>query len=72
MTEDNSTTDEFQVYTIGAKSATCAITVDVQTNGKQLPMEVDTGAALSIISERTWKNNWPCLLTPTSGGNKSH
>ena len=58
-TEDNSTTDEFQLYTIGAKSATCPITVDVQINGKQLPMEVDTGAALSIISERTWKKNFP-------------
>ena len=52
-TGDNSTTDEFQLYTIGAKSATCPITVDVQINGNQLPMEVDTGAALSIISERT-------------------
>ena len=58
-TEDNSITDEFQLYTIGAKSATCLITVDVQINGKQLPMVVDTGVALSIISEQTWKKNFP-------------
>ena len=58
-TEDNSITDEIQLYTISAKSATCLITVDVQINGKQLPMVVDTGAALSIISEQTWKNNFP-------------
>ena len=58
-TKDNSITDEIQLYTIGAKSATCLITVDVQINGKQLPMVVDTGAALSIISEQTWKKNFP-------------
>ena len=58
-TEDNSITDEIQLYTIGVKSATCLITVDVQINGKQLPMVVDTGAALSIISEQTWKKNFP-------------
>ena len=45
-TEDNSsTTDEFQLYTIGVKSVTSLITIDIQINGKQLPMEVDTGAA---------------------------
>lgn len=45
-TKDNSsTTDEFQLYTIGVKSVTSLITIDIQINGKQLPMEVDMGAA---------------------------
>ena len=33
--------------------------VNVYANGKSLPMEVDTGAAVSIISEETWKNIFP-------------
>jgi len=57
--DDSSAVDEFQLYTVGAKSATRPITVDVQINGKQLPMEVDTGAALSIVSKRTWKTLFP-------------
>ena len=57
--DDGSATDEFQLYTIGAKAATRPIIVDVQINGKQLLMEVDTGAALSIISEQTWKTVLP-------------
>ena len=57
--DDGRATDEFQLYTIGAKAATRPIIVDVQVNGKQLLMEVDTGAALSIISEQTWKTVHP-------------
>jgi len=57
--DDSSAADEFELYTVGAKSATRPITVDVQINGKQLQMEVATGAALSIVSERTWKTLFP-------------
>ena len=57
--DDGSATDEFQLYAIGAKAATRPIIVDIQINGKQLLMEVDTGAALSIISEQTWKTVLP-------------
>ena len=30
------------------------ITTDVKLNGQPLKMEVDTGAALSIVSEKVW------------------
>ena len=38
------------------------IVTTVCVDGKLLSMEIDTGAALSIISEETWKQHWsPCL-----------
>ncbi|RLJ22797.1 hypothetical protein DJ031_00255, partial [bacterium endosymbiont of Escarpia laminata] len=34
------------------------ITTSLKVDGKLLPMEVDTGATLSIISEETWRRQW--------------
>ena len=52
---EDSTTDDFQLHTVGAKPSR-PMTVDLLVNGKQFPMEVDTGAAVSIISEATYKS----------------
>ena len=49
-----SETEELHLFTIGAK-ATTPISVALAINGKQLTMEVDTGAAVSIISEHSLK-----------------
>ena len=38
-----------------------SITVDLQVNGIPLVMELDTGAAVSIISKQTWKRLFPNL-----------
>ncbi|MDD9817031.1 MAG: reverse transcriptase domain-containing protein, partial [Gammaproteobacteria bacterium] len=46
--------DDFVVYRIGDCAAR-PITAQLEINGKQLTMEVDTGAAVSIISESTQK-----------------
>ena len=41
------------------------LTVKVNINNVNLQMEVDTGATLSIISEKTYKRLWPIKrLTP--------
>ena len=53
-----SDSEEFQVFTI-AKKSSHPIQVTLLINGKQLNMEVDTGAAVSIISERTTKAMFP-------------
>ena len=53
--EDDSLTQEFQLYTVGAKSATQPILVELDLNDKRVTMEVDTGAAVSLISEGTYK-----------------
>ena len=38
--------------------------VTVKVNGADLKMEVDTGAALSVISEKTYNTLWPHHSTP--------
>jgi hypothetical protein len=45
--------NEFQLYRVGKSALTDQIIVPLTLNGQQLDMEVDTGAALSIISEAT-------------------
>ena len=39
-------------------STTPVITVTPTVNGIQLPMELDTGASVSLISERTWREQF--------------
>ena len=52
--------DELPLYTIGS-IVSKPICVDLQVNGTMMTMEVDTGAAVSLISEETRKK-----LLPTS------
>jgi len=47
----------FNVY----NSATSGITVTPTVNGIQLPMELDTGASVSLISEKTWKEQFHAI-----------
>ena len=49
--EDGSSSDEYLFHQVGNCSVDPA-NVQVQINDKWLTMEVDTGAALSIISEK--------------------
>ena len=32
--------------------------VDVITDGIQMPMEIDTSASVSLLSEKTFQQNW--------------
>ena len=41
------------------------IVVQITVNGAQLPMQLDTGASLSIISEETYNTLWTPATTPT-------
>ena len=54
----NSDTDDFYLLNVGSKSSR-PITVDVLVNGKQLTMDLDTGASVSIISEAKGKELFP-------------
>ena len=38
--------------------------VTLQVNGVNLPMEIDTGAAVSILSEATYKSTWSASSRP--------
>ena len=48
--------DEYQIMAISSKHKNGPIVVDLVLNGKPAQMEVDTGAATSLITEATWRN----------------
>ena len=50
--QESSSSEEYVLHKVGNRSVD-PVLVQVQINGKPLKMEVDTGAALSIISEGT-------------------
>ena len=77
---EGSSSEEYQLHHVGVRSCD-PVEVQVTVNGKQLTMEVDTGAALSIISESTRKAVFPdeklrpsniVLKTYTEEKNASH
>ena len=53
------TAEEFQLFTVTSKAATRPITMELDINCKPVNMELDTGAAVSLISEQTWKALFP-------------
>ena len=58
-TEESGDSDSgLPVLTLGSRTGH-PITVDVQANGKPLTMELDTGAAVSVISEDTQRRMFP-------------
>ena len=52
--------EEYQLFAVEAEDVGCTppLTVQMQLDGVPLRMEVDTGAAISIISEDTFKRLW--------------
>jgi len=43
------------VFTIG-KSANKSLMLNMELNGQEVPMELDTGSAVSLVSERLFKS----------------
>ena len=53
---------EYSLFTLSASRA-APIVVSVNIHGSQVNMEVDTGSAISLVSEETYKKYWPnCQL----------
>lgn len=48
----------YTVHVVGRKSQAAPLSVTVSINKKELSMEVDTGASVSIISERIYNKLW--------------
>lgn len=53
-TEEESAIDNVSVFAVGTPQVR-PIVVKIVVNGTTIEMEVDTGAAVSLVSERTWK-----------------
>ena len=59
--EDNSdSSNDFTLFTFHSKS-TPPILIDLQLNNRNIVMELDTGAAMSLISETTKKELFPTV-----------
>ena len=54
--------EECEMYTI--HGSTAPITADLQLNGKQVSMEVDTGSSQSIMSQETFDKLWAEAVKP--------
>ena len=66
--DDEEDTDEYSLFYSSA-GRTQPITVPVTLNGLDTTMEIDTGAALSVMNEHTYRSLWPKRkppLKPTS------
>ena len=46
----------FNIQLVKPRSYKAGIRVDIRIEGKALAMELDTGASVSIVSKKTWKN----------------
>ena len=57
---DDSDAEEFHLHTIGSRSSR-PLMVTLHIEDKPLPMELDTGAAFSVISEATYKATYANL-----------
>ena len=47
------------MYTMNPTSKSQPYVVNMEISGKLLQMEIDTGASLTLVSERTFHNYWP-------------
>ena len=52
-------TDEYSLFAMGTTGRVKPLLVSVKVDGRQLIMEVDTGASVSLISESTFRKYWP-------------
>lgn len=59
--------DDFSLYTMNSASKPHPYLVSLEINGKLLQMEIDTGASLTLVSERTFRECWPTLKLAHTG-----
>ena len=55
---DTTTVHDYPYFTLSTSQAT-PITISVKINDKQMLIELDMGAAVSLVSEDTHKLHWP-------------
>lgn len=58
---------EYPLHAVTGQTRTTPITTEVSIDEKVVCMEVDTGAAVSVVSEAMYKQMWPeKMLRPTA------
>ena len=59
--------DDFALYSMNSTSKPCPYLVNIEVDEKPLQMEIDTGASLMLMSEHTFRENWPTLNLSHTG-----
>ena len=52
-------TEEYSLYNIDSPVPTKPIMLEVVVNNQPVSMELDTGSAVTLVSEHTFKSKWP-------------
>ena len=66
LSEAEDTVEDYELYAINSASKPQPYKTFVEIDGKSLPLEIDTGASLTLVSERTLRDNLPDLkLSPS-------
>ena len=56
---ETTTETEFPLHNINSPATTKPLMVDVIINDQPVSMELDTGSAVTLVSEHTYKSKWP-------------
>ena len=59
MEDEQGVAGNFSIFKVEDETAEPAILIHIKMNGSKIPMELDTGATLSVMSEETWKEACP-------------
>jgi len=64
--ETSTQADEYPLHNVDSPAATKPLLIEVLINNQSISMEVDTGSAVTLVSEYTFKNKWPDTPLQTS------
>ena len=67
VSEAEDTDENYDLYTINSASKPQPYKKNVEINGISIQLEIDTGASLTLISERTFQEYWPEVQLSPSG-----
>lgn len=59
LEDEQGVAGNFSIFKVEDETAEPAILIHIKMNGSKIPMELDTGATLSVMSEETWKEACP-------------
>ena len=57
--ETTTQTEEYPLHNVNSPAATKPLMVDIIINDQPVFMELDTGSAVTLFSEHTFRSKWP-------------
>ena len=56
--KESSGEDEYEIWANNSSKKKKPYTVNIKVEAKSIPMELDTGASLTLVSEETYRSHW--------------